>query len=223
MEDQLRDLITQICQSQNPSPERQKVLNRLLILIQQLPGLYRSSHQNYPEAFNRTLEWASKNIQNFQPGSSWEKSFVIWINGYLKWRVRDLYIADNKYENESIDKPINDDEGQSTTLGEKLPANTLSLLEMKIAELQQAKRERQGLAVQEYIKKDPEEKLKTSHPRKHPECNCHILAIRLLLEEKRISNISREINISNQTLYSHWKRKCLPLLQEISSKFGEQP
>ncbi|NES04803.1 MAG: hypothetical protein F6K22_19375 [Okeania sp. SIO2F4] len=223
MEDQLRDLITQICQSQNPSPERQKVLNRLLILIQQLPGLYRSSHQNYPEAFNRTLEWASKNIQNFQPGSSWEKSFVIWINGYLKWRVRDLYIADNKYENESIDKPINDDEGQSTTLGEKLPANTLSLLEMKIAELQQAKRQRQGIAVQEYIKTDPEEKLKTSHPRKHPECNCHVLAIRLLLEEKRISNISREISISNQTLYSHWKRKCLPLLQEISSKFGEQP
>ncbi len=223
MEDQLRDLITQICQSQNPSPERQKALNRLLILIQQLPGLYRSSHQNYPEAFNRTLEWASKNIQNFSPSSSWEKSFVIWINGYLKWRVRDLYIADNKYENESIDKPINDDEGQSTTLGEKLPANTLSLLEIKIAELQQAKRQRQGLAVQEYIKKDPEEKLKKSHPRKHPECNCHVLAIRLLLEEQKISNISREVNISNQTLYSHWNRRCIPLLQEISKKFGEQP
>ena len=220
MEDQLRDLITQISESQNPSPERQKALNRLLILIQQLPGLYRSSHQNYPEAFNRTLEWASKNIQNFSPTSSWEKSFVIWINGYLKWRVRDLYIADNKYQNESIDKPINDDEGQSTTLGDKLPANTLSLLEIKIAELQQAKRQRQGIAVQKYIKTDPEEKLKKSHPKKHPECNCHVLAIRLLLEEQKISNISREVNISNQTLYSHWKRKCLPLLQEISSKFG---
>ena len=222
MEDQLRDLITQICQSENPSSERQKALNRLLILIQQLPGLYRSSHQNYPEAFNRTLEWASKNIQKFNPRPpSWEKSFVIWINGYLKWRVRDLYTSENKYE--SIDKPISNDEGQSTTLGEKLPANTLSLLEIKIAELQQAKRERQGLAVQEYIKTDPEEKLKTSYPRQYPECNCHVLAIRLLLEEQKISNISQEVNISNQTLYSHWKRKCLPLLQEISSKFGEQP
>ncbi|NEQ38909.1 MAG: hypothetical protein F6K40_22595 [Okeania sp. SIO3I5] len=222
MEEQLRDLITQISESQNPSPERQKALNRLLILIQQLPGLYKSSHQNYPEAFNRTLEWASKNIQNFNPRPpSWEKSFVIWINGYLKWRVRDLYTSENKYE-ESIDKPINDDEGQSTTLGEKLAANPLSLLEIKIAELQEAKRQRQGLAVQEYIQTDPESKLQTSHPRKHPECNCHILAIRLLLEEQKISNISREVNISNQTLYSHWKRKCLPLLQEISSKFGEQ-
>ncbi len=222
MEDQLRDLITQISKYQNPGPEGQKALNRLLILIQQLPGLYRSSHQNYPEAFNRTLEWVSKNIQNFNPRPlSWEKSFVIWINGYLKWRVRDLYIADNKYENESIDKLISNEEGNSTTLGEKLPANTLSLLEIKIAELQQAKRQRQGLAVQEYIKTDPEEKLRASHPKTHPECNCHVLAMRLLLEEQKISDISREVNISNQTLYSHWNRKCLPLLQEISSKFGE--
>ncbi len=223
MEKELKNLIEQICQYPNPSPERQKALNRLLILIQQLPGLYRSSHQDYPEAYNRTLEWASKNIQKFRPGSAWEKSFVVWINGYLKWRVRDLYISDNKYE-ESIDKSTTNLEGESITLKDKLPANNLSLLETKIAELQQAKRQRQGDAVRQYIETDPEQKLSSSKPKKYPECNCQILATQLLLTEppKKISQISEETNISNQTLYSHWKRKCIPLLREIANQFGEE-
>ena len=66
-------------------------LNRLLIAIAQLPGIYRSSHQDYPEAFNRTLEWVSKNIDRFERRSpDVQRSFVTWINGYLKWRIRDL-------------------------------------------------------------------------------------------------------------------------------------
>ena len=222
MEEKLQELITQIWQSPNPSPERQKAINRLLILIQQLRELNRSSHQDYPEAFNRTLEWVNKNIQNFQPGSSWEKSFVTWINGYLKWRIRDLYTPDHKYE--SLDKTIINKEGDATTLGDKLPGNTLSLLEIKIAELQQAKVKKQGEEIRQYIQADPEEKLRASHPRKYPECHCQLLANQLLLAEpqNKIADISKELNISNQTLYSHWKRKCLPLLQEIANKFGEK-
>lgn len=223
MEKELKNLIEQICQYPNPSPERRKALNRLLILIQQLPGLYRSPHQNYPEAYNRTLEWASKNIQKFRPGSSWEKSFVVWINGYLYWRIRDLYISDNKYD-DSIDQPISNEEGESITLKDKLPANTLSLLETKIAELQQAKRQKKGEAVRQYIETDPEQKLSYQKPKNHPECNCQLLAIQLILTEppKKISTISQETNISNQTLYSHWKRKCIPLLREIANQFGEE-
>lgn len=222
MEDQLQNLITQIWQYQNPSPERQKAINRLLILIQQLPGLYSSSHQDYLEAFNRTLEWVCKNIQNFEPRPpSWEKSFVVWINGYLKWRIQDLYTPDNRYD--SLDKPISNEGEKLTTLGEILPANSLSLLEQKIAELQKAKRQRQGESVRQYIETDPEERLRSSHPKKYPECNCQVLAIQLNFTEppKKIADICKEINISNQTVYSHWKRRCLPLLREIANQFGE--
>lgn len=223
MEDQLQNLITQIKQYQNPSPERQKAINRLLILIQQLPGLYSSSHQDYLEAFNRTLEWVCKNIQNFESRPpSWERSFVIWINGYLKWRIQDLYTPDNRYD--SLDKLISHEGEKLTTLGEILPANSLSLLEQKIAELQQTKRQRQGESVRQYIETDPEEKLRSSHPKKHPECNCQVLAIQLNFTEppKKISDICKEINISNQTVYSHWKRRCIPLLREIANQFGEE-
>lgn len=224
MDEQLQDLIEQISRFETGSPQGQKALNRLLILIQQLPGLYRSSHPDYPEAFNRTLEWVSQNLKSFVKRSpSVEKSLVIWINGYLRWRVRDLYASDRLYE--SLDRPLSNDKGDSTTLAEQLTTTTLSLVELKIAALQEGKRQSQGRAIEKYIREDPKEQLANSHPKKYPQCNCQLLAIELLLEEppNKISNISRELNISNQTLYSHWKKKCLPILQEIARSFGEKP
>ncbi|NEP44104.1 MAG: hypothetical protein F6K35_34710, partial [Okeania sp. SIO2H7] len=112
-----------------------------------------------------------------------------------------------------------------TTVGDLLSTTKLSLLEQKIAELQEAKRESQGRAIEQYIREDPEGELGNCHPRHHPNCNCQQLAIELLLEEppKRISHISRELEVNNQTLYSHWKKKCLPILQKIALKFGENP
>lgn len=224
MDEQLTNLIEQISSFETGSPQGQKALNRLLILIQQLPGLYRSSHPDYLQAFNRTLEWVAQNLKSFVPRPpSVEKSLVVWINGYLRWRVRDLYASDRLYE--SLDRPLSNDEGEFTTVGEQLPTSQLSLLERKIAELQEAKRQSQGRAIEKYIREDPQEQLANSHPKKYPQCHCQLLAIELLLEQppNKISNISRELNISNQTLYSHWKKKCLPILQEIALSFGENP
>ncbi|HAG84032.1 MAG TPA: hypothetical protein DCL61_23485, partial [Cyanobacteria bacterium UBA12227] len=63
--------------------------------IQHLPGLARSSHPDYLHALNRTYQWISQNIQNFQPRPpSVQESLVTWINGYLYWRIRDLYAPD---------------------------------------------------------------------------------------------------------------------------------
>lgn len=85
MDEQLQELISQVCKYEIASSERQKALNRLLRAIVQLPGIYRSSHQDYPEAFNRTLEWASKNIDRFVVNSpSAQKSLVIWLGTYSR-------------------------------------------------------------------------------------------------------------------------------------------
>ena len=77
---------------------RQKALDRLLIIIQKLPGIYHLAHQDYPKAFNRTLEWVSNNIDRFEPNIDYvQKSLFIWSDGYLKWRVRSLYVGDKNY------------------------------------------------------------------------------------------------------------------------------
>lgn len=230
VDEQLRNLIDQVCRYPDPSPERQKALNRLLAPIQQLPGIYKSSHQDYPQALNQTWEWVSRKIGEFRPRpSSLQQSLVTWINGYLKWRIHDLYAPDNQYAL-SLDQPIRSDEGDQTSLIEQLPdrqftAPTLDLLEVKIVQIQEAERQRLGQRVRQYIERDIEGKLSGCHPRKHPECNCQLLAMRLLLQQppQRIADIAREFNMNNQTLYSHWKNNCLPRLQDIGRNFGYQP
>ena len=224
MEQQLQKAIAVCCQETNPTQQR-KNLNRLLILIQQLPGIYHVSHQDYPEAYNRTLEWVCKNIDRFEPTTdSVAKSLIIWINGYLKWRIRDLYVSDNSYDplrvypspknNQEIDLIANIADSQIS----------LSLLDIQIAQMQAEQKENTGKAIADYIKQDLDKNLTTTHPRKHPQCNCHCLAIRLLLKQppQKVSEIARELKVNNQTLYSHWKQKCLPLLQEISQLISHE-
>lgn len=231
VDEQLRDLITQVCRHPNPSPQRQKALNRLLIVVAKLPGIYHSSHQDYATALNRTFEWLCQNIDRFDAIATREsdrnlpdveKSFVRWINGYLKWRIRDLSAPDRKYP-VSLNQSLGNEEGESIELGDILPdAKFLNSLEDLIAREQENKRQRQGEAVRQYIEQDPDKKLSNCHPRKHPQCHCQILAIKLHLQEPpmKISVLAREFNVNHQTLYSHWKQKCLPILKEIASRFG---
>jgi hypothetical protein len=222
VDQQLKKLIDEVCRYPDPSPERQKALNRLLIAMQQLPGIYKSAHQDYLGALNQTWEWVSRKICEFEARSlSYQESLVIWINGYLKWRIKDLYTPDKDYPL-SLDQPFPNNEGEETTLKDRLPGNTLDLLQIKILEIQETERLRLGNRIRQYIEQDEDGKLTASHPRKNPECHCQLLAMRLVLQAPphKIADIARELNISNQTLYSHWKSHCLPLLKEIGINFG---
>jgi hypothetical protein len=219
MNELLKDLIAKIHQYENGTPQKQMALNQLLILIEQLPGIYRSSHQDYAEAYNRTLEWVCKNIDRFEScSSSIENDFVSWINGYLKWRIRDLYTPDRKFDFINIQR--SDDSYLEAIENLPDPRFSLSLLDRQIAEMQAIEQQRQGEVVKQYIEQDLERILTDCHLRKCPECHCQFLAMQLLLSDppKKISDLSRELNLNNQTLYSHWRQKCLPLLQEIARR-----
>ncbi len=222
MEQQLSKAISE-CRQSTDTTQRQKCLNHLLILIQQLPGIYFASHQDYPEAYNRTLEWVCKNIDRFEPTTdSVSRSMVIWINGYLKWRIRDLYISDNSYDPNRVYSSSKKDNNIDLIETIADPQISLSLLDTQIEKMQAEKEENIGNAIANYIKQDLGNNLTTTHPRKHPQCNCHCLAQRLLLEDPpdKVSKIARDLAVNNQTLYSHWKKKCLPLLQEISNSIN---
>ncbi|MBR8829050.1 MAG: hypothetical protein DSM107014_14320 [Gomphosphaeria aponina SAG 52.96 = DSM 107014] len=221
MEEELRRLIAEVRAYPSSSPQRRKALNKLLMLTQKLRGIYRSTHPNYLDALDRTFEWVCKNIDVF----NLERSYVVWFNGYLKWRIRDLYISDNEYI-PSLDQPVaNEDELR--TLGETIahPKFSLSGIDLLLKTEQEEQRQRQGKAVWEYIKQDPAGKLTQCHLQKDPQCHCQLLAQEILLHDppKKIAQIARELNIKNQTLYSHWNRHCIPLLREIALIFEPKP
>ncbi|MFL9453221.1 MULTISPECIES: hypothetical protein [Nostocales] len=230
VDEQLQNLIHEVCRHADLSAERQKALNRLLVQLQQLPGIYKSVHQDYPQALNDTWQWVGRSICDFQPRrSSVQQSLVSWINGYLKWRIVDLYAKDNQYVT-SLDKPIRNDDGDQIALLDFLPdpqftSLSLDLLDIKILQLQEGERQDLGQKIKAQIIQDTQGTLCASHPRKHPECHCQLLAKRLLLQEppEKISDIAREFDINNQTLYSHWKQKCLPLLAELGRNCGYKP
>lgn len=229
-DDQLRALIEQARNPDSSPLKTRKALTRLLTVVSQLPGILRSSHQDYPVALNKTVEWFRENLSEFKERPpSLEKSLVVWINGYLKWRIKDLYIQDQqKLKTEkSLNEPINKGDDNIGTLEARLPDSTPSLSNIDAyIEAQQAKRKaRHGQWVEQYIEQDPEGKLVSCHPKKYPECNGQRLAKRILLKDPpdRISTLALEFNIPRPTLDSHWKRLCLPLLRDIANRYIELP
>ncbi|BAZ33489.1 hypothetical protein NIES4074_60030 (plasmid) [Cylindrospermum sp. NIES-4074] len=221
LEQRLTTLITQVRQHPPNSRKWRSAMNRLLLEIQQLPGLLKSSHPDYPTALNRTFEWVSNNISQFQPYSnSVAKSLVKWINSYLYWRIRDLYSPD-KDAPLSLDAPIASDFGEVTLL-DKQPNFTLSGLDGLIENSQRETTQRIGLELELYIEQDPEGKLKNSYPSSSAQCNCQFLSQRRVLKEPpdKFADIARELSIPYTTVNSHWKRKCEPILQKIAEDLG---
>lgn len=243
----LRQLIATVCQHPDGSPEWRRAMSRLLIVVQGLPEFSRYSRLDCPDylldALNRTWEWLSRNIRNFKPRtSSIREDLVKWINGYLHWRIKDLASPDpppGTRFHYSLDAPISSDDSQEKIthleqvaeqgqlLGTSSNPSVLSGLEIYIEQLQRQSEQRIVLELALYIEQDPKRQLRNCYPRKHPECNCQLLSLRLLFIFKNppdtLADLAQEFNINYQTLLSHWKRKALPLLQEIAISLGYQP
>lgn len=225
LDERLSTLIEQVRQHPPESRKWRIAMNQLLQEIQQLPGLKRSSHQDYPEAFNGTLEWVSRNLDKFElRTASISESFANWINGHLKWRIKDLYDVDkNAHSTTSLDAPIMATAGETTRL-DLLPDFRLGGLDGIIESAQKETTQRIGLELERYIEQDPERKLKNSYPKSHPECNCQFLSLGRLLKDPpdKFQALASELNVKYTTLNSHWKRKCEPLLQDIARSLGYQ-
>lgn len=228
MDKTLRQLIVQVCQHPQQSLQRRLLMNRLLIHLQQLP-LGQSSHPDYLDALNRTWEWVNRSLcEKFDPNSpNLQKRLTQWIDSYLYWRIRELYHSNSK---SSGRLDIELFSGSSLSLIDSLPdradfALTRSGLDGYIEQLERQQTQNIGEQLERYIQSDRENRLKSLHPKDYPQCNCQFLSQRLLLQypPAKYTQLARELGINPQTLISHWKRKCLPLLQEIVQGLGYKP
>lgn len=219
------------------SPKRQRALHNLLLVVQKFPKLKKSNNPNYLDALSLTWEWFIKNIDKFEydPNSLElvEKRLTHWVNGYLGWRIRDLYTSDDKYKYDSLDEPIGDDEDNRTlsdTISNAPNNRNNNTIQNIIDNEQQENTQRIGLKVESYIKNDPEHRLRQCYPTQIPnldpkECNAQILAKKMFVDEppKKLKPIAEDMGIKYQSLVSFWKRKGLPLLREIVIELGYQP
>ncbi len=240
-EERLRQLIAAMYQYPDGTREWRKAMSRLIIALQGLPEFKKYSSLDCPDYFldalNQTWEWFSRNIRKFEPRtSSIRTDLVKWLNCYLYWRLKD---SNSPTTHLSLDEIISDaDDGgiatwldrvseQGQLLGTRSNPRVLNGLEIYIEQQQRQSEQRLVVSLALYIEQDPEGQLRNCHPRKHPECNCQILSQRLLFIFKnppdKLADIARECQINDQTLYTHWRSKGIPLLQSIAIKLGYQP
>ncbi|WP_413166888.1 hypothetical protein ACL6C3_09320 [Capilliphycus salinus ALCB114379] len=233
IETKLRELIAKICNDPTciQGSERKRLLNCLLITVQKLPKLLKSSHIYYLEALDKTFEWLCRSICKFKPSLDdsrpYEEGLTRWINAYLRYRIKDLTTPKPEPINRSLDETIyQDDESLKTlldilsTTSSEIP--TIDGLDEYIERLQKEKNKNTFLEFEIYVEKDLERRLRNCHPREYPDCNCQMLCERILLQNppEKMSVLSRELGINYKTLVAHWNRRCKPLLQEILLELG---
>jgi hypothetical protein len=211
VDENLRELIIQVCSHPRESWDRRRAMNRLLLAVQRLPKLSKSAHPDYWEAFDLTWEWLDKNLHDFHPTRSpLRDSLVTWINGFLRYRIKDLYTKKNPNLIYLGDRSYDELFG------------CVSGFHSAIEQLESEENKRWVRAIEQYIDRDPEEKLRRCHPRNRPDCNCQIIAQKLLLQPvpEKMTALAKQLNISAQTIDSFWRRKGRLTLQAIAREIA---
>ncbi len=242
-DEQLLRLIREVLEFADGSPNQQQAMQELLKLIHNLKGIYKHNDPiiDYHAVFNSTLETVSiekdtnnisgkylrQFIKKFEIDTSngsanlIRLNFVRRFNRILKNRITDIY-RQLKKQPISLDISVSPDNYSITLLDTISSDETLTGIDAIIASELEERVTNIGQKIWNYIKQDPEHKLRNCHPREHVNGNCQELAIRLLLKNPpdSLTDIAKDLDINYQTLNAHWKRRCLPLLREIGQNFG---
>lgn len=245
-------LVELLDRAQGDGADRGVALGRLLALVAKLPDLRRDSHPDYLDALNRTLVFVEKNLATFRydrgapPVITYEQ-FVRWVNGHLKFRILDLYRQGAlPLSLDQAPRRFDGAQGPGDRGGEpwldSLPAGPTALdgLEAWLEKQQRDRLQRRALLLELYIERDPDGRLGRCYAARERAHNCQAIARALFLRsrgaavqrsrsplpaEPKITwrSLARQWQLNEQTLHSHWKRKCRPLLQEIAQSIDRNP
>lgn len=220
---QFDQLISVLLQEPETSFEWKQAMNQLLLELQQSPEIIKSSHPDYSEALHKTWEWLSRRIREFKPRqTSTRMSLINWVNGYLRFRIRDLYAPDPP----SLDAPVGTDDPNTTLLdtvvGTVWQQPTLDQLDQLIAQEQQQQTVCGGQLLKQRIQQDPGRHLRNCYPRQHPDCHCHFLVQKRLIQEPPLTFVALAeiLKMDKVKLTNHWYGRCLPCLQRMANQLG---
>ncbi|AFZ07104.1 hypothetical protein Osc7112_2690 [Oscillatoria nigro-viridis PCC 7112] len=250
-DEQLRQLLQLLKDSQEGSKEQERLKNQLCQLIPRLPGIRKHPYPNIDleemmqEAycgFLKTLSAFLRGIDLDNLAADVLRTRVVQrFNKTLKNKVYEQYRRmQQQIFSVSFDAPITSNRGEKFAAQEPIDHTTKNGIEQLIEREQAQNKQRIGRQLWQCIEDDPTGELRNSYPnekidkkkpnnpenrRPRPDANSHVLALRLLLQDPpdKLSKIARELNIDYQTLNSHWKRTGLALVKEIALKFGYQP
>lgn len=215
-DERLCQLILNICLLSRDNPQRRKLVDRLFRQLQLSPKLSKVSHPYYYEAQNKTWLWLNKHLHEFNPQHSpIQASLITWVNGHLRYRIQDLYTSKNRKNLNTLPLEALETSGFY---------GCLDALNWEIERIEREEKQALARDIANYFQGDPQQELRNCHPRNRPDCNCQIIAQKLLLDESpaKMATIARQLNIKEQTIRSFWRRTGFSKIKKIAVKIAEK-
>ena len=197
---------------------------------QALPATEKDVRQNIHRFIEKyPLDLAQINCQTIDDAALVKKHFIKWVKMILTADCIDVRRRKNQPPL-SLNDPIGRDSEVGTREDlvddrtiEGIPK--LSGLDKWLEEEQRSTQIKVATEIRAYIETDPDEKLRTCHPRNIPNCNCQVLLRMFLLEEiNNITAIANRLKVSRATIQPYLEKiagredtsaKCLKLLREF--------
>jgi hypothetical protein len=211
LEEQLRQLVTEACSHRAGSAERQKKLTRIIRLVSN--KLWKENTPYYQDALQQTWVYFCQNICEGNTGEPYDptrSSVITWLNFYLKRRLQDFYIDDQKRQALIVSNQTGG-QGSSDT------NHTIDPIENLVAKPDVAFLLEE---VRRWVETDPDGELSRIHITNHPEVTAKVLILRRLPPEASWRSIAAEFNVSIPTLSSFYQRQCLPRLRNFGESEG---
>lgn len=205
--EQLKQLVADTCQHAKGSALRQRGLTRLVRTI--TPQLWHSSAAYYPDALQQTWIYFCRNLCEATTGRAYDPevaSPITWLNAYLKRRLQDFQIAENRDRHTTISR------ASLKTTYENGPLDPIDRLPAPpdippwLAQ------------VTAWAESSPD--LEGLHISKRPEVTARVLILRRLPPETPWKVLSAEYGISVGTLSSFYQRQCLSKLRDYGKSQG---
>ncbi|NMG10579.1 sigma-70 family RNA polymerase sigma factor [Brasilonema sp. UFV-L1] len=211
LEELLRCLVDEACGHPPGSPERQKLLTRIIRLT--YSKLWRETTPYYQDALQQTWLYFCRNICEGTTGQTYNSSLgsvTTWLNVYLKRRLQDFYRDYQQQQARTVSPNINRfRSGEASEIVD--PIDNLAA-EPDVPPILEN--------VKLWVEKDADGELRQTHIQGCPQANCQVLILKRMPPEVSWKELSAEFGLSVSTLSSFYQRQCLPRLRKFAEKEG---
>ncbi|AFY34968.1 hypothetical protein [Calothrix sp. PCC 7507] len=211
LDEQLRCLVYQACENPPGSPLRQKRLTQIIRLT--ASRLWRETTPYYQDALQQTWLYFCRNICEGTTGQAYDPNYgtvVTWLNAYLKRRLQDFYLNQNREQAIAVPmKLYQSSSGENSDILD--PVDNLVATPEAPPILEN---------VRVWAEEDADGELRGTYVKGHPSVNCQVLILRRLPPETSWKELSEEFHLQVPTLSSFYQRQCLPRLRKFAEFEG---
>ena len=202
----LSQLVKEACKHPPGSKKRQKNLTKIIRLVNS--QLWQENTSYYEDALQETWIYFCRNICEGKSSKAYnpeQANLVTWLNTYLKWRLKDGYIAMVKDNHHTVSMLMDSDNKVIDPVA-NLPAKP---------EIPPILEE-----IEAWASADTQKRLRRICLENHPHITSQVLILRRLPPETPWEKLAQEYGVPAGTLSSFYQRKCKPLLREFSQSQG---